>query len=272
MDTRPIGVFDSGLGGLSVLIELKKAIPREDFIFLADQKNVPYGEKTKSQLCKIGYDVTRYLLKKKVKLIVIACNTSTCYSIDHIRKHFDVPVVGTVPAIKTASMLSKTRSIGIISTPATSKSSYLKNLIKQHSLGLKVINISCPKLEDAVERGNISSKKVQLLLKRYLSKIINTKADYLVLGCTHYPFLKNNIKSIHPNIKTVDSGQAIAKRVKNILSELKLRNTSGGDIIYLTTGNSSKFSKAASLLLKKDIYSKKVKLEPTRLSCEAKLR
>jgi len=162
--------------------------------------------------------------------------------------------------LKPASELSKTNSIAIISTPATSKSSYLKNLIKQYSSGLKVINIGCPKLEDAIEKGDINSKKVRLLLTKYLSKLEDTKTDYLVLGCTHYPFLKNTIKSIRPQIKTVDSGQAIAKRVKNILSELKLRNTLGGKVVYLTTDDSSKFSKAASRLLNKVVNSKSIKI------------
>jgi glutamate racemase len=255
--TRPIGVFDSGLGGLSVLIELKKILPREDFIYLADQKNVPYGEKTKAQLCKIGYDVANYFSKQNVKIIVIACNTSTCYSIDHVRKNFNIPIVGTVPAIKAASKLTRTNYISVISTPATSKSAYLKNLIKQIPSGINVINIGCPKLEEAVEQGDINSKKVHLLLEKYLAKIKRTKADYLVLGCTHYPFLKRAIRSVCPNIKTIDSGQAIAKRTKDVLKELKLVNKSGGSVLYTTTGNSLQFARAASLLLKKRIYSKK---------------
>jgi glutamate racemase len=258
-DTRPIGVFDSGLGGLSVLKELKRALPRENFIFLADQGNVPYGEKSSAQLQDIGLKTAKFLEKKGVKLIVIACNTSTCYSIEFIRKRIKTLLVGTVPAVKKASKSSVNNSIAILSTPATSRSPYLKRLILDHTSDMSVMNIGCYGLEDAVEKGNINSSRVKKLLETYLHliKVSGPKSpDCIVLGCTHYPFIAKIIKEIvGKKINIIDSGEAIAKRVSYLVSKNKIVNHSGGEVEYFTTGNPRKFSKAASLLMCTPIHS-----------------
>ena len=133
---RPIGVFDSGVGGLSVLLELQKILPNENFVFLADQKYVPYGEKTKNELVDLAYKITDYFINvHNVKIMVVACNTSTCNSIAEVRAKYSLPVVGTVPAIKPAAELTKAKSVGIISTPSTSASAVLKDLIKITAVG-----------------------------------------------------------------------------------------------------------------------------------------
>lgn len=261
-DTRPIGIFDSGMGGLSVLKKLIKLMPKENYLFVADQLNVPYGEKTKKELQNITLNVCRFFLSKNTKIIVAACNTATCYALEYLRSKINIPVIGTVPAIKPASKQSQSGAIGIISTPKTSKSAYLKNLIKIHANNLKVINIGCKNLENAVETGNLNSLNVNQLLKKYLAPIKQSGADIIVLGCTHYPFLKSQIKKIAgKNVCLIDSGEAIAKHTKNTLRNLNALNKSGGEIKYYTTNNPELFSKVASTLLKKRIIAKHLILQ-----------
>ena len=268
MNKKPIGVFDSGVGGLSVLIELRKLLPNENFVFLADQLNVPYGEKSKKELVKFAYQITDYFIKNhNIKQLVIACNTSTCYSIDSLRKKYSkknfLPIVGTVPALKPASENTKNGIVAVISTPATSKSPVMKKFIKDFAKGIKVLNIGCQNLENVVEEGEIDSPKAILLLEKYLKQVKNSKTDHLVLACTHYPFLKKTIqKIVGPHIKLIDSGKAIAKRTRSLLftHHLKNKQKKKGETLYFTTGDSVRFSKVASKLLKQKIKSKRVKI------------
>lgn len=261
---QPIGVFDSGVGGLSVLVELQALLPNENFVFLADQFYVPYGEKSKKELIELTSKITNYFIKEhNIKMMVVACNTATCGAIGELREKYLFPIVGTVPAIKPAAEKTKTKTVAIISTPSTSKSETLKNLINNYCEGVKVFNIGCQNLENTVEEGDFDSLEVSALLSKYLGKVKNSKADCLVLGCTHYPFLKSHIrKFIGRPIQLIDGGKAIAKQTNNLLMNHFLENNqkNKGKTIYFTTGDSLKFSKVASKLLKKKIISKKVKI------------
>jgi len=262
MDKRPIGVFDSGIGGLSVLRELERLLPHENFVFFADQLYVPYGEKNDVQIQNLAERITNYLLKHHhIKMLVVACNTATCAAITHLRKKYYFPIVGTVPAIKPATEKTKTKTVGIISTPSTSKSKVLKNLIRTHGRGVKVINIGCKGLEDTVEQGNLEGRELAVLLETYLKKIKNSKTDCLVLGCTHYPFLKDSIsKILGKKVKLIDGNVGIAEQTAHLLTNHFLENTEQkkGRILYLTTGDPDKFSKVAGKLLKKKIKTQKV--------------
>ncbi len=264
INNLPIGVFDSGVGGLSILIELKKLLPKENFVFLADQDYVPYGEKSKKQLVNRCFKVTDYFIKyHNIKMMVVACNTATCYAIKELRAKYPFPVVGTLPAVKPAAILTHTKQIGVISTPSTSKSLMLKKLIKDNCKGVKVINVGCKNLENVVEEGALDSKETQKLLIKYLEKIKNSKTDYLVLGCTHYPFLKENIKKIvGRKVNLIDGGAAIAKRTKWWLEgqQMKNKQKKTGKTLYFTTKDSAKFSKVASKLLKLRVSSRQVKI------------
>ena len=254
MNARPIGVFDSGVGGLSILIELHRLLPKENFVFFADQINVPYGEKGKKELVGFMYKVVNYLIDKHdIKMFVIACNTATCYTIK-----YKFPIVGTEPAIRPASLGTKTGAIAVISTPATSRSKTVKRLIKEFCGGVKVLNIGCKNLENAVEKGSVDNKEVKRLLSRYLMSVKNSKVDQLVLGCTHYPFLKSAIrKMLRPKVKLVDSGKAIARRTRSLLRTHKILNSKKWETLYFTTGNAKKFEKVASKLLKRKVFAKK---------------
>lgn len=262
MDTRPIGIFDSGVGGLSVLREMRKLLPNENFIFIADQKNIPYGKKTPAQIRLLTSRVVAYLLGEQVKMVVVACNTASCYAIEFLRKkHPSVTFVGTVPAIKPAVRFSRRKSIAVLSTPATAKSSYLKNLIRQNATGARVANIGCPYLEDLVEEGWTNSPEIKTLVRKYLQKADRFKPDYVVLGCTHYPFLKTVIRQLSPfRAEIIDSGKAIARRVRDLLHVSGIENGRRASIVYLTTGDPKKFSEAASRLLKTKVRAKKLKI------------
>lgn len=255
-DNRPIGVFDSGVGGLSVLAEIKKQLPAQSFVFLADQANNPYGGKTKKQLNELAERITRFLLKHDIKLMVVACNTATCYAIDHLRSTFEIPIVGVVPAIKPAANVTKTGKVAILATPATAKSAYLKKLIKDFAPALDVFRIGCDGLEESVEY--LKLKEIYQLLDIYLDKVKKTGADVIVLGCTHYPFLKKEIKKrINSNIKVIDSGRAIALRVKYILKDTARFARESASELYYTTGDPRKFSEVASTLLKYKVIAQK---------------
>ena len=256
-ETRPIGVFDSGVGGLSILRELKKIMPHENYIFVADQLNVPYGEKTQKELENLTLKICKFFVSKNSKLIVAACNTATCYALPYLRSKIKIPIIGTVPAIKPAAENSKKDAIGVISTPATSQSQYLKNLIQTYAQNLKVVNDGCMGLENTVENGVLNSPKVKKMLNKYIVPIKKSGADIIVLGCTHYPFLKTQIKKITgTKIKLVDSGKAIAKHAKNTLWKLNMLSNYGGNTDFYTTGNPKLFSDVASTLLKKSVRAR----------------
>ncbi len=256
MDNRPIGLFDSGVGGLSILSDLKKTLPKENFIFLADQLNVPYGQKTKKELIKLTEAITQFLLKFNIKILVVACNTASCYAIGSLRSKFDIPIVGVVPAIKPASSITKNGRIAIMSTVATAKSPYLDKLIKQFAAPFKVLKLGCSGLEDAVEVLNTG--KISKLLDKYVGKIKDFDADVIILGCTHYPWLKNQIKDrINSKVSIVDSGSAVAKRVSAVLRNKNISANTKSRDLFFTTGSPIKFSEVTSILLKNKITASK---------------
>ena len=256
MDTRPIGMFDSGVGGLSVLLEVKKNLPQENIIFVADQANVPYGAKTRSQLQNLTKNITTYLLQQDIKLLVVACNTASCYAIDYLREKFSIPIIGVVPAVKSATNLAKNGKIAVISTPATAKSVYLANLIDEVAPQFDVLKLGCAGLEEAVEYYN--RPKITRLLKTYLAKVSSFGADTIVLGCTHYPFLKKDIATIIGNgVNIVDSGRGIAKRVSQIIEKTNIANRTNLGDSFFTTGDPKQFSKVGSILLQYKVDSAK---------------
>lgn len=257
----PIGVFDSGIGGLSVLRELCRLMPHERFVFYADQKHVPYGAKTAAQLKRYAGSIARFLLARRCKAIVVACNTGTVYAIGHLRRSFSVPCIGTVPAIKPAILMSKIGVVGIMSTPATAVSPALRLLVQRHANGARVIRIGCPGLEDLVESGTVSGPVVTDAVRNHLKPLIAAKTDVIVLGCTHYPFLVRAIRKIS-GARTIDSGRAVARRTRSVLTQAGLLRARGiGRCVYFTNGSPQKFSRVASLLLKRKIKAQAVRSE-----------
>lgn len=256
-NNRPIGFFDSGVGGLSILKEVKKLLPLENIIFFADQKNFPYGKKTEQQLNTITKKISDFLLSYNIKILVIACNTATCYSLKYLRSKFSLPIIGVVPAIKPAAQSSQNAKIAILSTPATSSSFYLENLIKEFARGVNVLKISCGGLEEAIEASD--HKKITYLVNNYSKEIKNFGADVVVLGCTHYPIVKDKFKEfVGPSIKLVDSATPIAKRIKELLNKSNSYSNAKVDDLFFTTASAQKFSEISSSILNVQVLAKEI--------------
>jgi glutamate racemase len=253
MDNRPIGIFDSGVGGLSILQEVQKLLPLENFIFVADQTNVPYGGKTQRQLQSYVDGIMAFLVQKNVKAVIVACNTATVYAIDFLREKYKMPIIGTVPVVKTIANLTKTKKTAVFSTPATARSPYLQELINKFAPSVTVYKIGGTGLEELVETGDLKNKKIDKILRESLTPLLKKHVDAIALGCTHYPFLRDKIERIvGKNVQVVDSGGAVARRTKAILINNQILGNKRTDDFYYTTGDARGFRKAVKSLLKKD--------------------
>jgi glutamate racemase len=253
MDNRPIGVFDSGVGGLSIWRAIRKLLPEESLDFLADSGHVPYGEKTTAQLQDLTSAIARFLLGLEAKMIVVACNTATVHAIGYLREQYpDVPFVGVVPVVKTLSRRTKTGTIAVLSTPATSKSPYLAGLIEEFAPQLEVVNVGCDGLENAIEMGEVRTRSTTALLERHLAPVKESDADVVGLGCTHYPFLRSRIKSmLGPGVTLYDPSRPVARRVRQVLAERnELASNPNPTFRYYTTGDAATFNTVASKLLR----------------------
>jgi glutamate racemase len=214
----PIGLFDSGLGGLSIWKELHALLPNEQTIYLADSKNAPYGEKSKDEIISFSIKNTEYLITKGCKIIVVACNTATTNAIKILRENYDVPFIGIEPAIKPAALQSKTHKIGVLATKGTLSSELFISTSNQFRDSKDFIEVVGKGLVQLIEEGRIN--ETEELLRNYLAPMIKADVDNIVLGCSHYPFLIPIIKKIIPeHINIIDSGIAVAKQTKNILEQ-----------------------------------------------------
>ena len=209
-----IGIFDSGIGGKSIQKEIEKLLPEAKIEYLADKKNFPYGTKSPSQIRKIAKTNTEYLINKGANLIVVACNTATVHAINYLRETFPATTfVGVEPAVKPAGLFGK-RGVIILSSPKATQSEQLQTLINKYLIGRKIFNIGSLELVEAVE-NNSSSETIKTILSKILPVNILKGSDVIVLGCTHFPLIKNEIaKFVGKKIKIIDSGKAVAKQVK----------------------------------------------------------
>ena len=231
MNNNPIGIFDSGIGGITIYEEIHKLLPKENIIYLADSKNAPYGEKTKEKIIKISVKNTDFLIKNGCKLIVVACNTASTNAVKYLRENYSIPFIRVQPAIKPAAINSKTKTVGILATKGTLKSDLLLETSQKFAQGVKVIHQVGEGLVTLIEEGKIHSDEMKNLLKKYIQPMLDKNIDYLVLGCTHYPFLTSEIKKIiGEKVKILDSGEAIARQTKVILEQEKLTNNTNNTI------------------------------------------
>ena len=232
---NPIGFFDSGVGGTSIWSEVHALLPRENSIYLADSKNAPYGLKTKEEIIALSFKNAEFLLELNCKLIVVACNTATTNAIKELREKYDVPFIGIEPAIKPAAIKSKTHSIGILATKGTLNSELFHKSVTNHP-EVSIIEQIGHGLVQLIENGDIDTPEMKELLESYLKPMVKKNIDYLVLGCSHYPYLIPQIRKIIPShIEIIDSGEAVAKQTKNILEKFNLINYSkeiGQQIFY----------------------------------------
>jgi glutamate racemase len=223
----PIGLFDSGIGGTSIWRAIHQLLPNESSIYLADSKNAPYGQKSKAEIIDLSCKNVEFLLNKNCKLIVVACNTATTNAIKELREKYSIPFIGIEPAIKPAALNSKTQTIGILATRGTLNSALFAITLSKYQ-NIKIIEQVGYGLVQLIEDGAMHSPEMELLLKTYLQPMIEGNIDYLVLGCSHYPYLIPQIKKLLPkSIKIIDSGKAVAKQTQFILENQIGYNVAG---------------------------------------------
>jgi len=240
MNKQPIGIFDSGVGGISIWREIHLLLPNEHSIYLADSINAPYGNRTKSEIIDLCIKNTDLLLEKGCKLIVVACNTATTNAIKILRESYSVPFIGIEPAIKPAALNTKTKAVGILATKGTLTSELFHKTSDLYRSGIKVIEQVGEGLVELIESGDTNSDKMKTLLKNYLNPMIDAEIDYLVLGCTHYPFLMPILLELLPNhVKIIDSGAAVARQTKAVLEKHNLLNINTVNVEnkFYTNGN-----------------------------------
>ena len=238
INKNPIGLFDSGIGGTSIWRAIHELMPNENTIYLADSKNAPYGQKTKEEIIALCEKNTELLLEMNCKIIVVACNTATTNAIKELRAKYNVPFIGIEPAIKPAANNSKTQTIGILATKGTLNSALFSDVVKSYT-NTKIIEQIGYGLVELIEDGEIDSPKMNHLLEEYLQPMVNANIDYLVLGCSHYPYLIPQIKKIIPaSIQIIDSGEAVARQTKIVLQEkVGFNSDTNSKQLFLTNGN-----------------------------------
>lgn len=237
---KPIGIFDSGVGGTSIWKEVAKMLPHEHTIYLADSTNAPYGEKSKEEILRLSIKNTEYLVQRGCKIIIVACNTATTNAIDHLRSHYSVPFIGIEPAIKPAALQTKTKKVGVLATKGTLSSSLFHNTSKLFAEGITVFEQEGKGLVELIEAGKIDTEEMRNLLSTLLEPMLEENMDCLVLGCTHYPYLVPVLKEILPNnVNIIDSGEAVARQTKTILEQKNLQTKVNGnpERIFYTNGD-----------------------------------
>ena len=246
-NARPIGVFDSGIGGLSVLQALQAALPHEHFVYLADNAHAPYGEKTDGFVRQRTHAITEHLIAEhQIKALVVACNTATAAAVPALRERYALPVVGIEPAVKPAAAATRGGIVGILATSSTLQSRRYAELLERYGSFVRVIGQPCPGLVERVEAGDLEGPETTALLSRYLQPLLDAGADTIVLGCTHYPFLQPLIERLAgPDVRVVDPSGAVARRLQDLLGE----DTGGaGSLRAFTTGDAARQSALMSRL------------------------
>ena len=250
-DDRPVGLFDSGVGGLTILREVRRLLPGERCLYFADSRECPYGTKPVPTIQRRCETVVDFLLERDAKVIVVACNTASVAALAHLRARYRVPFVGIVPGVKPAAAMTRVGRIGVLATPTTAESEPLAQLIEQFAYGVTVMTQVCPDLVSLVEQGTIEGPEVERLIGRYLGALVDSGVDVIVLGCTHYPFLKVQIQRVcGPGVTLVDPSDAVAAQLARVLERENLAS-SGADnfTTYYTSGEVGEMEEVLRRLL-----------------------
>ncbi len=257
---KTIGVFDSGVGGLSVLQHIRQTLPDERLIYVADSGHVPYGDKSSDYIEQRSHTLTRFLLEKGAEAIVIACNTATAAAVSSLRSYFDIPIVGMEPAVKPAVAATRSGVVGVLATIGTIESARFAALLERYGEEVEIITQGCPGLVEQVENGELNSKRTRELIERFTTPLIARGVDTLILGCTHYPFLAPLIQeTVGNNIVLVDTGAAVARQLqRRLYNELEDREeshsvarsklTTSSPAQFFTSGDSAYASRIISAL------------------------
>lgn len=220
----PIGVFDSGVGGLSVLGEIRARLPNESLLYVADSGHVPYGEKSPEYIRERCRYIADFLLGEGAKALVVACNTATVAAVAELReRHPDLPIVGMEPAVKPAAAATRSGTVGVLATTGTLKSARFAALLDRFAHDVRVVTQPCPGLVECVEQGELTAPQTRALLASYVQPLLAAGCDTLILGCTHYPFLKPLLRELVPaEVELIDTGAAVARQLARLLGERDL--------------------------------------------------
>lgn len=265
-ESKPIGIFDSGIGGLTVLKEICKKLSNENTVYLGDTARVPYGIRSPETVTRYSMENTKFLSSKGVKMIVVACNTASSVSLEGIRNSVPVPFVGVIePGAKAAVSATRNKKIGVIGTEATIKSNSYARAIMKIDNSIEVFGMACPLFVPLVEEGWTEGKIAEMIAGEYLKEIKRKDIDTLVLGCTHYPLLKGILSEVMgERVSLIDSAIETAREIEKILADLSLLNMSGGNVFreFYVTDSPDKFKAIGERFLGEPIYHiKKIKLE-----------
>jgi len=246
-DNRPIGLFDSGVGGLSVLRAVRDQFPDENLIYIADQAHVPYGPRPKTEVAKLSHGIVRFLVNRDAKLVVVACNTASAAALKKLRASYPtLPFVGMEPAVKPAAEETNSGVVGVLATPATFQGELYNSTVERFAQGVTVLQHTCPGLVRQIEMGHVADAETKDILERALIPMLEKGVDKVVMGCTHYPFVIPLIKEIvGAEIEVIDPAPAVARQVGRLLDQYDLRAKTGGkgQIQFMTTGDPEEFSR-----------------------------
>lgn len=259
INNQPIGVFDSGVGGLSVLRSIHHYLPHESLLYVADKKYVPYGEKENSFIIDRCIKITDFFLAHSVKVMVIACNTASAAASSFLRERYpDLPIIAVEPAIKPAVQLTQVKKVGVLATTSTLKSAKFASLVERFGQGIDIYVQPCPGLVDCIEQGDLMGDAIKHLLQNYIQVLLEKGCDTIVLGCTHYPFLRPLINQLLPeNVQVIDTGEPVARYLLTILDKLNIKASIEHNAVIdlVTTGNLTNFNDIVSHLWQDTVSS-----------------
>jgi glutamate racemase len=253
MTGEPIGLFDSGVGGLSIVREVRRLLPHENLLFVADQAQVPYGPRPLGQVRSFSEEITRFLLARKARAVVVACNTASAAALHPLRDRFPgIPFVGMEPAVKPAVQASRSGVVGVLATPATFQGELFASVVERFAAGVRVLQQTVPGLVERIEAGDLDGEATRQLLQTAVDPLLRQGADTIVLACTHYPFVIPLLRSIvGDSVQVIDPSPAIARQVERVLEEKGTNRTDGvrGDTVICTTGDPDKLRAWVSAVL-----------------------
>lgn len=265
MDQRPIGIFDSGLGGLTVVKEIIKELPHESIVYFGDTARIPYGSKSKDTIIKYSRQIIKFLLTQNVKAIIIACNTASATALIEMKNEFNLPIIGVVtPGAKIAASMTKNNKVGIIATETTIQSGAYGQQILNIRKDIELYPKACPLLVPLVEQGWVEHQVTQIVLTEYLEFVKEEQVDTVVLGCTHYPLLINVIQQVvGTNVTLVNPAEEAAKETKKQLQKQKLLNDIGmGTYQYFVSDDPTQFERMGTTFLQREItHTIKINIE-----------
>jgi glutamate racemase len=266
----PVGIFDSGVGGISVLRAIRQQMPEESILYFGDQGHIPYGPRPMEQIRNFSEAITRFLLGHNAKIIVVACNTASAAALSYLREKFpDVQFVGMEPAIKPAAARTQTGKLGVLATPATFQGALYASVVERFANGVDVLQNTCPGLVQQIEQGNLGGKEARRILEEALVPMLEKNIDTVVLGCTHYPFVIPLIQQIvGANVRVIDPAPAVAKQIGRLLEAKAMRRQTvlGGRVKFYTSGDPDALEAMLPVLLGESWKVERVEwLDDTRI-------